>query len=1189
MSQRQFWSVLAVSAAASAVLGGVPAAELAPTAGAAGAATDPPAFGPPPPTLAAQLSRNVDRPVIVVLKNQFGQATAGTPAASARTAAVSASQSALLTELGAVHATGIKRFTLVNSVAATVSAAEAQRLAANAAVAQVIPDATVSIPASALGLPIAPIAPIAPAATATATTTTVHHITPGAPARTTSLPLHTIAGACAPKGQSSLAPEGLGLTSTASANSKAATARSLGFTGAGVKVAFLADGVDPDNVNFIAKNGKSVFVDYRDFTGNGAGAPTDGGEAFLDANTIAGQGAHIYNLNGFAEQGYPNGCDVKIEGVAPGASLVGLDIFSGDPSHAYITTNSMIAEAINYAVTRDHVNVINESFGDNEFPDTTQNVIKLFDDAAIKAGTVVAASSGDSGTMSTIGSPTTDPAVISVGASTQFRMYAQSNYGLARYFSTSWLDDNTSGLSSSGYTEQGATVDLVAPGDLSWASCDANTAKYSDCTSLLGNPSPIEISGGTSESSPFVAGAAALVIQAYRKTHGGRTPAPALVRQIILSTATDLGIPAQEQGAGLLNSYKAVQLAESIGRTTRTGDTLLESATQLDDAGRPGTSKSWPVTLTNTGQKTQTVSLRGRALGPDQNKQSGTVTLNDSTSDQLIDFADYPDNYAVFHFTVPAGQSRLDVSIGYPADDVDVIAPVALTLIDPKGRYAANSDPQGIGNYGNVDVRAPAAGTWTAIVNDVTGADGGFTGAVSWQAVTERYTAFGTVTPSTTTIAPGASKTVTYTAAIPAAPGDYAAALELSSSLGGPTSIPVVLRSLVNPAAGGTFAGVLTGGNGRPGNVGQDNYYSFSVPPSTGAVSAALALANNPPGGTGGVSVGAYLVSPDGNVVGSGQNYDITEDDSGTTGQRLEATVLKPAAGTWTLVVTFVSPTPGTEVADPFSGAISFTPAGRLTAPALPDGAATTLPSGTADTIPVTITNTGTAPEDYFLDPRLATTATMTLAPITPALGGGSNTSTLPLGPAGPPEYWVPSHTTSVAVRQTSTVPAMTDLSPYSGDPDVSSSAALSASSLCGPAVAAAYTAAAADVTSGLWQPGPTECGPYPTAAKSAKATDAVSVTSLAFDRAMSVQTGDLQQLANGPGAYSKVSMNIVELKPGASVTVDVTITPSGTVGAVVSGTLYLDDVATSLAPYADTTASEVSALPYAYTIGTAG
>jgi Subtilase family/Peptidase inhibitor I9 len=1169
MSKRKFASVLAVSAAASAVLGGVPAASAS--------ATNDPAFGSLSPTLAAQLSRSVDRPVIVVLKNQFGQATAGTPAASARSAAVSSSQSTLLRELSEVHATGIKRFTLVNSVAATVSAAEEQRLAANAAVAQVIPDATVSVPASALGrLPASPAA------------TTVHHIAPGASARTTSLPLHTIPGACAPRGQSYLAPEGLGLTNTASTNGKAATARSLGFTGAGVKVAFIADGIDTNNVNFIAGNGKSVFVDYQDFTGDGVGAPTDGGEAFLDANTIAGQGTHIYNVNGFAQQGYPNGCDVKIEGVAPGASLVGLDIFSGDPGHAYLTTNSMIAEAINYAVTRDHVNVINESFGDNEFPDTTQDVIKLFDNAAITAGTVVTASSGDSGTMSTIASPATDPAVISVGASTQFQLYAQSNYGLARYFSTGWLSDNISGLSSSGYDEQGAGVDLVAPGDLSWASCDANTAKYSDCTSLLGNPSSIEISGGTSESSPFVAGAAALVIQAYRKTHGGSTPTPALVKQIILSTATDLGIPSQEQGAGLLNSRKAVQLAESIGRTARTGDTLLESSTQLDYAGLPGTSKSWPVTLTNAGSQTQAISLRSRALGPDQNKQSGTVTLNDSTSDQLIDFADYPDNYAVFHFTVPASQSRLDVSIAYPANAVGVIAPVSLTLVDPKGRYAANSNPQGIGNFGNVDVRTPAAGTWTGLVNDVTGADGGFAGTVSWQAVTERYTSFGTVSPSTLSIAPGASKTVTYTATAPAAAGDYAASLELSSSLGGPTSIPVVLRSLVNLGAGGAFRGVLTGGNGRQGGVGQDDYYSFTVPPGAGAISAALALANDPPGGTGGASVGAYLVSPDGNVVGSGQNYDMTDDANGTTNRTLEATVLSPDKGTWTLLVDFVSPTPGTEVADPFTGTVSLAAAGRLAAPALPDSAGQILNAGRADTIPVTITNTGTAPEDYFLDPRLTTTATMTLAPLTPALGNRSNTSTLPLGAVGPPEYWVPSHSTSVTVRQTSTRPAMTDLSPYSGDPDVTS-AGLSAHSLCGTSASAAYTAPGDDATTGLWQPGPTECGPYPTAAKSATATDTVTVTSLAFDRTMTAATGDLQQLTNGSGVYAKVLAHHVELAPGASVTVHVVITPSGTPGTVVSGTLYLDDVATSLAPDADATASEVSALPYSYAVGNAG
>ena len=97
------------------------------------------------------------------------------------------------------------------------------------------------------------------------------------------------------------------------------------------------------------------------------------------------------------------------------------------------------------------------------------------------------------------------------------------------------------------------------------------------------------------------------MINAYEKTHNGQAPSPELVQQIIVSTAQDLGAPADRQGAGLVDTLKAVQLAESINGGTPTGNSLFVRQTSLNATVNAGQSPQFNVNVTNEGASPQTV------------------------------------------------------------------------------------------------------------------------------------------------------------------------------------------------------------------------------------------------------------------------------------------------------------------------------------------------------------------------------------------------------------------------------------------------------------------------------------------------------------------------------------------------------------------------------------------------------
>ena len=1084
-----------------------------------------------PPLTSAQakaLSTDVSDKVIVVFKNQLSTTPDTRSDIAARTAAADQVQSGVVHELSLTGAKAVKQFQLINAVSATVSPGEASRLKANPAVAEVVRDEPIPLVGS---------------------VPTVSH-----PQATGLKPL---AGACLPDGKVQLDPEAIEDIHAATQSGTGQAAQALGYTGAGVKVAFIADGVNPDNPDFIRANGKHVFVDYQDFSGTGTDSPQDGGEAFLDSSSIAAQGREVYNIAGYGE-GLDQVCNIRVLGVAPGASLVGLNVF-GSAAEAF---NSVFLEAINYAVNVDHVNVLNESFGSNPFPDSASlDLTKMANDAAVAAGVTVSVSSGDAGSTDTIGSPATDPAVISAGASTTFRAYAQTGIGGITFPGvTGWLDNNISELSSGGFEQSGHIIDVVAPGDLNWALCTADPAKYADCTNFNGAGAPVEFSGGTSEAAPLTSGVAALVIQAYAESHGGVDPTPAVVKQIIVSTAEDISAPGEQQGAGLLDAYAAVQAAASYpgGTAHPTGSAILKQSSQLNAVGQPGTREKLSETVTNDGVGTAHLTLSSRTLSGYKGLVNTTVQLTQAN-----------DEVTAVTFKVAAGQARLNTSIAFQAPD----SAVNLSLVSPSGQLAAYSLPQGNGNYGNAQVSEPAAGTWTAWIY------GGIVGPVRFGASTATWASFGSLSTRALTLAPGASGSFGLTVSTPAKPGDEAGSVVITDGSGASfaqvTTVPVTLRSLVpTPDPSYSFTSALTGGNGRDFDTGQTAYYQVSIPAGLPVLNADITVPS--PSDT----FVAELVDPTTGEAASEASSSLQSTTlEGTTlepqtGAQLH--VLDPNPGLWTLVIDFYNQVSGTALSQPVAITLDDTPV-PVTAPGLPDKASTELAAGTAKTIDVKVTNDGTTPEQYFVDARLDQTAVLNLASVT------GPTVTVPIPGPTIPTYLVPSHTTSITATASASAPIFFDYSWYFGDPDLISSSSPDSDTASGT-----FTSTA--VAPGNWSITPFQKGPD--GAKGVtpvSASTSLTATTAAFDPAVTSTTGDLWLASTDLAA----PFDAVEVGPGQTVDIPVTITPSGTVGSTVSGILYLESLSSTDAgltgnpdPAIAPGASDVAALPYTYSIG---
>ncbi|MBA8924892.1 hypothetical protein BC739_002091 [Kutzneria viridogrisea] len=1081
-----------------------------------------------PTTAAADpaLSQGAQQSVIVVLRDQHPELPVRTQK-SQHQAKVRQDQTPLLNQARGAGAQNLKTYDVVNGFSAKVTAAEASHLAADPSVAAVVPDRTRAVrPLSTeqrSDLKAAADKPLA------------NGVCPADP------------------GKPLLEPEALQTTHTAFTNPSLPQAQNL-VDGKGVSVAWIADGLDPHNPDFIRADGTPVFTDYQDFSGTDPNGPQGGEEAFGDASSIAAQGRQVYDLSTVVAAAHPlpKGCNVTVRGIAPGASLVGLNVFGS----AALVTNSIVLQAVDYAVNVANVDVINESLGGNPFPADGVDPVALANDAAVAAGVTVVASTGDAGPSGTIGTPAVDPHVISAGSVTNYRLYAQTGERGARTFATSWANDNMSALSSGGVDDLGRVPDLVAPGESGWSLCTADP-RFSQCTDEQGRPSAIRTFGGTSEAAPFIAGGAALVIQAYKQTHGGQRPDPLLVKQILTSTATDLGHPAYEQGAGEMNTYAAVRMAMSVqdgnGTPSRQGAGLLTSTTggdtQLTAVGKPGATQNLPLTVTNTSPNTQVVSAHGRILSQQLSDKVGSIAL-DVTSDTTPSFVDGTSalrRYASTTFTVPLGADHLQGSLAWPGTPAQTQT-VRMALIDPNGVYQSDSRPQNSAsqaNHGRVDVHYPAAGTWTAVFYATAG-NPGYKGNVAYEFTATKYADFGKLSPSTLTLKPGQSGTFHVTAKAGDQPGDTSAAVELDTALGERTSVPLTLRSLVTPDK--AFTGTIVGGNGRDYSPAQTQTYWFDVPAGKRDLAVDLSLGGDP-----NQTVFGALKAPSGQVLSLATNGG---------GKSLQSTVRAPEKGRWELVVNVNQGVSGTALSQPFTGHLRFDTVDAH-ATGLPTGGK--VAAGKPITVKVKVRNTGVAPSGFFADPRLTQESDQQLVVLPPS----SATIALPApATAIGPNWLVPTETRSLTFQQSSTIPADFDISAYSGVPELHG---------VPRGLSASATSTAAEVTQGQWAGLPTAIGPTD-GPVSGSATLAAVVHAQGFDTAATSTTGDLWRSSTSanPPAFSPLS-----LAPGQTGEITVTLTPSGAPGSKVSGVLYVDSYSSVLG-----SGDELTAIPYSYTVG---
>ncbi|MBN8210725.1 cell wall-binding repeat-containing protein [Bacillus sp. NTK071] len=259
-----------------------------------------------------------------------------------------------------------------------------------------------------------------------------------------------------------------------------------------------------------------------------------------------GHGTHVSGItaaNGPARENETGA--VAADGVAPGADLYGLKVFdSAGRTGAWAIANAMYLAAIPEELGGFGTDVVNMSLGSSpDLNDGSGTYGKIIEDMGKAFDTIYVTSAGNDGPgVDSVGAPGDSIKALSIGAYINSKMWA-TEYGYYPY------GKNADGspvqgeglwyFSANGPTEDGQQKpDFVAPG-----------SAYASFPVHLGN---YEVLQGTSMSSPYAAGAVAILKQAALKD---RIPFDyELAREALIQTSVHIdGYTRVAEGAGLID------------------------------------------------------------------------------------------------------------------------------------------------------------------------------------------------------------------------------------------------------------------------------------------------------------------------------------------------------------------------------------------------------------------------------------------------------------------------------------------------------------------------------------------------------------------------------------------------------------------------------------------------------------